>query len=227
MTAVFDYQRQERIGLPEAVFCAGKPPTFLTNLLQELREKARPVLLTHLDQSRCDVLPTEVRNAIQYDGISQTGFLNGCHPARDWGTVAVVSAGTSDARVTREAARTLEHAGVVANLIEDVGVAGLWRLQARLPSIRAASVVIAVAGWDAALISVLGGLVSTPLIAVPAGTGYGVAAGGTSALHSILSSCAPGVCTVNIDNGYGAACAALRVLAGIAGVHRVRETPLA
>jgi NCAIR mutase (PurE)-related protein len=123
-----------------------------------------------------------------------------------------VAAGTSDQQVATEAARTLEFSGVETNTIVDVGVAGIWRLEARLDEIRAADIVIAVAGMDAAIVSVLGGLVGAPIIAVPTSVGYGVAAGGTTALNSALASCAQGVAVMNIDNGFGAACAAIRML---------------
>ena len=114
--------------------------------------------------------------------------------------------------VAREAVRTLAFRGEAAALIADVGVAGLWRLTRRLEEIRATPVIIVAAGMDAALPSVLAGLVPGVVIAVPTSVGYGVAAGGRAALDAILSSCAPGITVVNIDNGYGAACAALRLL---------------
>jgi NCAIR mutase (PurE)-related protein len=126
--------------------------------------------------------------------------------------VAIVCAGTSDVAVAREAARTLRYHGEVATVIADVGVAGLWRLTRRLDDIRQHPIVIVVAGMDAALPSVLGGLVAGCVIAVPTSVGYGVAAGGRAALDAVLASCAPGITVVNIDNGYGAACAALRLL---------------
>jgi pyridinium-3,5-biscarboxylic acid mononucleotide synthase len=123
-----------------------------------------------------------------------------------------VTAGTSDIPVAQEAARTLRFHGHEAANIPDVGVAGLWRLLARLEELRAMPVVIVAAGMDAALPSVVAGLVAGAVIAVPTSVGYGVAAGGRAALHAVLASCAPGLTVVNIDNGYGAACAALRIL---------------
>jgi hypothetical protein len=124
----------------------------------------------------------------------------------------VVCAGTSDLPVAREAARTLHFAGYDAPVIADVGVAGLWRLMQRIDEIRSFEVVIAVAGMEGALFSVLAGLVDAPVIAVPTSVGYGVAHGGHAALHSALASCATGIVAVNIDNGFGAAGAALRLL---------------
>jgi hypothetical protein len=117
--------------------------------------------------------------------------------------------------VSREAARTLRYYGTAGVEITDVGVAGLWRLLERIEEIRSVPVVIAVAGMDAALPTVIAGLVPGVIIGVPTSVGYGVAAGGHSALHSMLSSCAPGLAVMNIDNGYGAACAALRVLRAV------------
>jgi pyridinium-3,5-biscarboxylic acid mononucleotide synthase len=127
----------------------------------------------------------------------------------------VIAAGTSDVYVSREAARTLRYYGQPNVEITDVGVAGLWRLLERIEEIRRMPVVIAVAGMDAALPTVLGGLVPSVVIGVPTSVGYGVASGGEAALRAMLASCAPGLVVMNIDNGYGAACAALRILRAI------------
>jgi NCAIR mutase (PurE)-related protein len=126
--------------------------------------------------------------------------------------VPVVMAGTSDLPVGRETARTLSFAGQPYREYTDIGVAGLWRLLERIEDIRSSPVIIVAAGMDAVLISVVGGLVSAPVIALPTSVGYGVALGGTTALHAALASCAPGIAVVNIDNGYGAASAALRIV---------------
>jgi NCAIR mutase (PurE)-related protein len=133
-------------------------------------------------------------------------------PAR----VAVVTAGTSDLPAAMEAARTLRFDGQQVFRVADVGVAGLWRLLARIEELRSYPVLIVAAGMDAALPSVIGGLVPGAVIALPTSVGYGVASGGTTALHAALASCAPGVTVVNIDNGYGAACAALRIVGATA-----------
>ena len=149
---------------------------------------------------------------MNYDPVSETGFFQFAQTPRNSGRVAIVTAGTSDARIAREASRTLAFNGEAATLFFDVGVAGLWRLSSRLDEIKTHPIVIAVAGMDAALISVLGGLIPSILIGVPTSTGYGAARGGETALGASLSSCAPGVTISNIDNVYGAACAALRAL---------------
>ncbi len=137
--------------------------------------------------------------------------------------MAIVMAGTSDLPVGREAARTLAYAGQPYREYTDVGVAGLWRLLERIEDIRSSPVVIVAAGMDAALVSVVGGLVSSAVIALPTSVGYGVAKGGATALHAALASCAPGISVVNIDNGYGAACAALRISRAMAASQHSAE----
>lgn len=210
---VFDFGRAERIGLDEAVFCQMKSPTQINVILDGAAQRNAGLLLTRLDEDKLAALLPAHRERIDYCQASQTAFFGPLRPVASRGAVAIVAAGTSDASVAREAARTLRHAGVEASLIVDVGVAGLWRLTERLDDIRHHPVVIAVAGMDAALASVLGGLVSSAMICVPTSVGYGAAESGRTALNAMLVSCAPGITVCNIDNGYGAACAALRILA--------------
>ncbi|WP_243359559.1 nickel pincer cofactor biosynthesis protein LarB [Fundidesulfovibrio terrae] len=212
MTVVFDHCRAERIGLPESVFSEGKPYEALEKLACEYASPdARPVLFTRLAPETYERFPPEVAKGLDYHPLSRTAFNRVC-PGRSGGRVAVVSAGTSDGPTAWEAARTLAYLGVEHTLYEDSGVAGLWRLTSRLEEINAHQAVIVVAGMDAALASVLGGLTPLPVIAVPTPVGYGVAQGGETALHSMLASCAPGVAVMNIGNGYGAACAAARIM---------------
>lgn len=206
----FDFQRQDRIGLAEAVFCSGKSARQIDAILDMARERDAGLLLTRLDAEKLGGLSVGSREQIDYCATSRTAYFGAVPPVEASGLVAILSAGTSDAPVAREAERTLRHRGQQATFIGDVGVAGLWRLTRRLDEIRAHPVLIVVAGMDAALASVVGGLVSSAVIAVPTSVGYGVATGGTTALHSMLASCAPGVVVCNIDNGYGAASAALR-----------------
>jgi NCAIR mutase (PurE)-related protein len=210
--AVLDFGRQDRVGIAEAVFCAGKSPAQIEAILAMAGEAGRGMLLTRLSANAYDALSADIRSRIDYCAVSRTAFFGAVDPVRSRGEVAIVLAGTSDVPVAREAERTLRHAGVEAAFIADVGVAGLWRLTARLEEIRAHPIVIAVAGMDAALASVLGGLVRGVVIGVPTSVGYGAAEGGRTALNAMLASCAPGIGVCNIDNGYGAACAALRVL---------------
>jgi len=209
---VFDFPRAERIGLDEAVLCSGKTVAQIAAILEGARARDVSLLLTRLDPVQIERLPKNLAESIDYCALSRTGVFGPLQPARIAGKVAIVAAGTSDAGVAREAERTLRHGGVEAVVIADVGVAGLWRLMARIEEIRRYPIVIAVAGMDAAIASVLGGLTPGVLIAVPTSIGYGAAEGGRTALNAMLASCAPGVVVCNIDNGYGAACAALRIL---------------
>jgi pyridinium-3,5-biscarboxylic acid mononucleotide synthase len=207
-----DLQRAARIGFDEAIFCAGKTVGHISRILDQAHEKKLRLLLTRLHETQFIELPEHHRARIDFEPVSRTGFYDSPHLLHGEAQCAVIAAGTSDVFVSREAARTLRYYGMPHVEINDIGVAGLWRLLERLDEIRRMKVVIAVAGMDAALPTVLGGLIPGAIIAVPTSVGYGVAEGGHAALNSILSSCAPGVAVMNIDNGYGAACAALRML---------------
>ena len=207
-----DFTRADRIGLEEAVYCAGKSPAQVDAILDAAAERAARFLLTRLDPDKHAALRAVHREALDYCPVSRTAVFGAARAVEGPARIAVVAAGTSDVPVAREALRTLAYQGRAATLVADVGVAGLWRLTRRLDEIRAHPVVICVAGMDAALPSVLGGLVAGAVIGVPTAVGYGVAEGGRTALDAMLASCAPGLAVVNIDNGYGAACAALRLL---------------
>jgi NCAIR mutase (PurE)-related protein len=220
-----DLTRMERIGLEEAVFASGKTVAQIGAILDRASELDIGLFVTRLDKAAFDALPAHHKARIDHDALSRTGIFLRPHPPRTAPPAAIVTAGTGDLPAGREAARTLEYYGQRHREYADVGVAGLWRLLDRLDEIKAAPVVIVVAGMDAALISVVGGLVSGSVIAVPTSVGYGVAAGGTAALHSALACCAPGVTVVNIDNGYGAACAALRIMNAFDGQARARSRP--
>lgn len=211
-----DLQRSERLGFDEAIFCAGKAPAHLVQILDQARHSGMRLLLTRLSAEQIAQLPQSHRASIDYEPISRTGFYGAPHETLGDARLAVVAAGTSDVFVSREAARTLRYYGVPHVEMTDVGVAGLWRLLEHVEELRRMSVVIAVAGMDAALPTVLAGLVSATVIGVPTSVGYGVATGGQAALHALLASCAPGLVVTNIDNGYGAACAALRILRAVA-----------
>ncbi len=174
---VFDFARTARIGLGEAVFCEGKTAEQIAAILEGARERGVGLLLTRLDDEQVKRLPAALAAAIDYCPLSRTGFFGPLPSDPVTGAVAVVSAGTADAPVAREAARTLRHGGVEATAIADVGVAGLWRLMERIEEIARHPVVIVVAGMDGALASVLGGLVPGAVIAVPTSTGYGAAEG--------------------------------------------------
>lgn len=208
----FDTARPQRIGLPEAVFCEGKPRRALHTLLQRFaQDKNTPILFTRLSEEIFFSFEEGITRAYDFDALSRTAWNAQLAP-HACGKVAIVSSGTADSRVAREVSRTLTYLGWTCERFEDCGVAGLWRIQSVIDDINQADVVVVAAGLDAALASVLGGLTNRPLIAVPTSVGYGVAQGGQAALSSMLSSCAPGVAVMNIDNGYGAACAAARIL---------------
>jgi pyridinium-3,5-biscarboxylic acid mononucleotide synthase len=208
----FDFQRRERIGLSEAVFCPGKTPEQIGEAIELAQAHRVPLLLTRLAPETFATLPPPAQASLDYDPSSRTAIVGPWRPPAGEPALAVVTAGTSDLPVAREALRTLAFNGLSAREITDVGVAGLWRILKHEEELRRYPVVIVVAGMEGALFSVVGGLVGGVVIAVPTSTGYGAARGGETALHAALASCAPGVVTVNIDNGYGAACAAIRVL---------------
>jgi hypothetical protein len=207
-----DFGRAARIGLPEAVLCAGKSVSQIAEILDRATERGAAFLLTRLAPERLGDLPERHRGRLDYDPVSRTGFFGPPTPVSGPARVGIVAAGTSDMPVAREARRTLLWHGEESLVVADVGVAGLWRLLERVDELREMPVLIVAAGMDAAMVSVLGGLVPGALVAVPTSIGYGASRNGETALHAALASCAPGIAVVNIDNGYGAACAALRIL---------------
>jgi NCAIR mutase (PurE)-related protein len=213
--ARLDIDRASRTGDPEVVNGAGKTADQVVTALRELHRAHpdRAVLATRLSPgalARCrDHLP-----GVEVDEVGRVAVLGTPPPAR--GRVAVVAAGTADLPVVRECATTVRVFGAAPEVIVDVGVAGLHRLLSRRADLDAAHVVVAVAGMDAALPSVIGGLTGTVLIAVPTSVGYGWHLDGLTAWLAVLNSCAPGVVTVNVDNGFGAGVAAARVARGMA-----------
>ncbi|WP_142846395.1 nickel pincer cofactor biosynthesis protein LarB [Telmatospirillum sp. J64-1] len=208
----FDKARIGRIGLEEAVFAQSKTAERVAAIVEDAAAEGRRLLLTRLTPQMMAEQPEHVRALLDYDPLSQTAILGELSLPDSPPEIALVTAGTSDARVAAEARRTLAYSGIPAAVVADVGVAGLWRLLEEVEGLRKMSVLLVFAGMDAALPSVVAGLVPGSVIAVPTSVGYGVAEGGRAALDAALSSCAPGVVVVNIDNGYGAACAALRIL---------------
>jgi NCAIR mutase (PurE)-related protein len=206
---VLDADREARTGVAEAVLCDGKSAEQIGAILATCRSGR--LLLTRLAASQYAVLSTPLQAALDYDALSLTAIF-GAPACLTRTGIGVVCAGTGDLPIAREAARTLAFHGYQAPVIADVGVAGLWRLMRHLDELRSFAVLIAVAGMEGALFSVLAGLVEAPVIAVPRSVGYGVAANGQAALTAALASCAPGLVVVNIDNGFGAACAAIKIL---------------
>lgn len=209
---IYDRGRAERIGIPEAVFCFDKQADEIVQVVECLdAATVGPVLFTRLSPEKHEAVSSRTAAALDYDALSQTAFLNGTLDQQE-GRVGIVAAGTSDQWVALEAQRTLQFLGISSRLHVDVGVAGLWRLLDRLEELRSEQALIVIAGMDAALASVVGGLVACPIVAVPTSTGYGAAQGGQTALNAMLASCAQGVLVTNIDNGFGAACGVARIL---------------
>ena len=209
-----DWDRGQRCGTSEAVLCDPKSAAQVDAIVVHAAELGRRLFLTRLSPRKLSRLSPRARELLDYDTVTRTAILGGLPPTQGERRVAIVCGGTSDLPVAGEAARTLAFAGEAATLLADVGVAGLWRLVDRIEEIRQHRVVIAVAGMEGALFSVLTGLVRGAVIAVPTSVGYGVAENGRTALNAALASCASGLAVVNIDNGFGAAHAALRILGG-------------
>lgn len=206
-----DWGRTARTGVPEALFAEGKTATQIAAILDAARRRSASLLLTRLDADKAAMLATP---DLDYDPLSRTAILGPLPPLLAIAhPLAIVGAGTSDIPVMMEAQRSARYLGLDAGIFADVGVAGLWRLQEILPELRRQALVIAVAGMEGALFSVLAGLLTAPVIAVPSSVGYGIGAGGKVTLASALCGCAPGILTVNIDNGFGAAAAARKILA--------------
>ena len=208
----FDWERAARTGVAEAVFAEGKSHEQILSVLRQAREKQHPVLITRLSAPQFEAVHPHCDGPLDYDPVSRTAIYGEPVPLPGAGSVGVVCAGSSDLPVALEAKRSLGYLGIESQLYADVGVAGLWRLMAIADELRRHAVLIAVAGMEGALFSVLSGLVPGIVIAVPTSIGYGVASGGRVALQSALASCSPGVVCVNIDNGFGAAAAARKML---------------
>jgi NCAIR mutase (PurE)-related protein len=213
--ATLDHHRALRQGFPEVVFGEGKAPGQVRAICEHLAKAGDGFLVTRAgDETRAAL--GEAWPAAEVNALARTVLLRGTAKAApgstETRTVAVVTAGTSDLPVAEEAAVTLDALGIGTLRVTDVGVAGIHRVLARRDTLRDAAIVIVVAGMDGALPSVIGGLVRCPVIAVPTSVGYGAAFGGLAPLLTMLNSCAAGVTVCNIDNGFGAAVAAARIL---------------
>jgi NCAIR mutase (PurE)-related protein len=207
--ARIDHDRGRRCGFPEFVFGEGKTAEQAVAVIRELRNSGSPVLATRVSPATAAILIQEFPDG-RHDEAARTFLL--APPSRPRGRVVVVTAGTTDLPVAREAVATCTACGCGVDLVADAGVAGIHRLLAETDRLRNADAVIVVAGMEGALPSAVGGLVSCPVIAVPTSVGYGTALGGLTALFAMLNSCANGVAVMNIDNGFGAGCAAARIL---------------
>ena len=209
---VFDRDRKARIGMDEVVFCLPKTPEQISEAVTYAQANTERMLFTRLEPEKHAKLPSETRALFNYDERSHIALFGDVPEAEGTTQVAIVTAGTSDMRVALEAQQTLSYYAQASDLYGDIGVAGLWRLLERREKLEHYPIIIAVAGMEGAIFSVLAGLIGNVVIAVPTSTGYGIAAGGHTALASALGGCSQGVVSVNIDNGFGAACAALRML---------------
>lgn len=208
--AKVDLHRKFRQGAAEVIYGAGKTPAQMLGILRTMQTHGqKTVLITRLREEAAEEIGREI--PLQYDKTAGVGIVGTLPQPDGIGKIAVVTGGTSDIPVAEEAALTAQALGNEVLRLYDVGVAGLHRLLSNLDEIMSASVVIAIAGMEGALASVVGGLVDCPVIAVPTSVGYGASFGGVSALLSMLNSCASGVSVVNIDNGFGASYLASRI----------------
>jgi NCAIR mutase (PurE)-related protein len=201
--AKIDHHRSLRQGIPEVIFGSGKTAAQIIGIAKAMEEKGnRNILITRLDADKAEEIQQQF--PIFYDPVSRIGIAGKKSEISADSTIVVATGGTSDIPVAEEAALTAEALGNHVERLYDVGVAGLHRLLSKLDVLMSAKVIVAVAGMEGALASVIGGLVDCPVIAVPTSIGYGTNFGGLSALLSMLNSCASGVSVVNIDNGFGA-----------------------
>ena len=200
--AKLDSHREIRSGFPEVVYCSGKPDEFLASIYQKIYDENGEVFGTRASEHQYEIVK-QVLPQVVYDPISHILKIEK-EDKEHIGKIAICSAGTADIPVAEEAAQTAEFFGANVDRIYDVGVSGVHRLLAQLDTVQEANCVVSVAGMEGALASVVGGLVSNPVIAVPTSVGYGASMHGLSALLTMINSCANGIAVVNIDNGYGA-----------------------
>ncbi len=210
--SIIDFQRRSRLGVIEAIWGEHKSIEQISKILKKYQLASETALVTRLTKEKGEKLINEFPSA-KFHAISRCltmGVFDECISSKE--DVIILSGGTSDLAVASEAEIALNLHGIKTKLLIDVGVAGLHRLLERLEEIKLAKVVIACAGMEGALPTVLAGLIPQPIIGLPVSVGYGISSGGKTALEGMLASCAPGLIVVNIDNGYGAAMAAIRIL---------------
>lgn len=205
--AKLDHHRALRTGMPEVIFASGKTAAQVAFIFERMAKAGGNVLATRASRETFDAVRALEPRA-QYHEVAHAITLEQTAPVPGKGTVGVVCAGTSDLPVAEEAAVTARLMGNTVDLVADVGVAGIHRLLAQQDTLKSARVLIVCAGMEGALPTVVGGLVHAPVLAVPTSVGYGASFGGAAALLGMLNTCAPNVCVVNIDNGFGAACIA-------------------
>lgn len=209
----WDHEREKRTGIPEVIFGRGKSVAQVVRLFEEARRLGHLRVATQLNAEHMEAL----EDLADVDEESRTAVVNP-RPLKDLPAVGLLSGGTGDIPVLREAEAILRALGYPSRDFFDVGVAGLHRLQGVLEEVRACPVLLVAAGMEGALPSVVAGLVDSPVIAVPTSIGAGISAGGTVALHTMLASCSPGIAVVNIDNGFGAACIAVKMMNRMLGL---------
>ena len=212
----FDFQRRERLGLIEAIWGQDKSIDQLERLSESVLSKKEVVFITRINDEKANYLLDLHDDARFYEESNCLIIGKNLNKINTNKKVAIISGGSSDLAVTLEAQLALEIYGVDCKPFIDVGVAGLHRLMSQLEEINKYDVLIVCAGMEGALATVVGGLLAQPIIAVPVSVGYGVSKDGKTALNSMLSSCSPGIAVMNIDNGYGGAMAALRIIKSIA-----------
>ena len=211
----FDFQRRKRLGLIEAIWGQDTSIDQLKRVTENVLSKNEVVFITRINSEKANNLLNLYDNARFYEEANCLTIGKNLNRINTNKKVAIISGGSSDLAVTLEAQLALEIYGVICQSFIDVGVAGLHRLMSQLEEINKYDVLIVCAGMEGALATVVGGLLAQPIIAVPISVGYGVSKDGSTALNSMLSSCSPGIAVMNIDNGYGAAMAALRIIKSI------------
>lgn len=216
--AKLDLSRKERTGMPETIYCAGKTKEQLLKIMQVMYEKKVAVIGTRCSAEQYDFVKNSAL-PLSYNPVSKVLRLGEWPIAQLKGKIAVCAAGTADLPVAEEAAEVAEFFGAEVARHYDVGITGLHRLLSKIDEVRQANVVIAVAGMEGALPSVVAGLIKAPVIAVPTSVGYGASFNGLSALLTMINSCAEGISVVNIDNGFGAAAQACRILRQIGEIN--------
>ena len=207
--ATVDHERTARTGFPEVIFCPGKTDRQIAEIAKSLSERAPVVMATRANASAFEAVRARLHDAVFHEEARIIAWER--VPLERVGAVAVVSAGTADGPVAAEAAVALDVMGNMVTRINDVGVAGLHRMLAHRDLLSQQNAIVAVAGMDGALPSVIAGLIDRPVIATPTSVGYGASFGGLAALLAMLNACAVGISVVNIDNGFGAACVASRI----------------
>ena len=208
---VIDHSRKNRCGFPEFIYGAGKTTEQIENAMTKIKSTGESVLVTRISVDKYDKLKNKFPEAV-YDTSAETLIIKKETKEAAKGNIAIVTAGTSDIPIATEAKYTAELCNCKVNTYFDIGVAGIHRLFGSLDKIKKSDVIICIAGMEGALPSVIAGLVPCPVIAIPTSVGYGTSLNGFTALFAMLTSCASGVTVVNIDNGFGAACAAVRIV---------------